>query len=183
MRTRPFLSRLLTFSLSVVLAVSGIGALGITQANAVDDSELYRVMSFRDDKDPISGNYLSKAGATSGGATSYSGCGAEDDDLWDDSNCAVATSVLQVRNYLPTCDKEQVLNCIEGVSWRKDDGTLVKGVQAGTRGTTNPDFYFSRKEALGVSEATAPQIYTFTGLTHSKGNNFAITAGLGEPSL
>ena len=175
MRTRPFLSRLLTFSLSIVLALSGVGVVGLTQANAVDDSELYRVMSFRDDKDPISGNYLSKAGATSGGATSYTGCGAEDDDLWDDANCAVATSVLQVRNYLPTCDKELVLNCVESISWRKDDGTLVKGIQAGTRGSINPDFYFSRREALGVSEATAPQIYTFTGLTHSKGNNFAVT--------
>ena len=175
MRTRPFLSRLLTFSLSIVLALSGVGVVGLTQANAVDDSELYRVMSFRDDKDPISGNYLSKAGATSGGATSYTGCGAEDDDLWDDANCAVATSVLQVRNYLPTCDKELVLNCVESISWRMDDGTLVKGIQAGTRGSINPDFYFSRREALGVSEATAPQIYTFTGLTHSKGNNFAVT--------
>ena len=175
MRTRPFLSRLLTFSLSIVLALSGVGVVGLTQANAVDDAELYRVMSFRDDKDPISGNYLSKAGATSGGATSYTGCGAEDDDLWDDANCAVATSVLQVRNYLPTCDKELVLNCVESISWRKDDGTLVKGIQAGTRGSINPDFYFSRREALGVSEATAPQIYTFTGLTHSKGNNFAVT--------
>jgi len=175
MRTRPFLSRLLNFSLSIVLAVSGVGVLGITQANAIDEAELYRVMSFRDDKDPISGNYLSKAGATSGGATSYSGCGAEDDDLWDDANCAVATSVLQVRNYLPTCDKELALNCVESVSWRKDDGTLVKGALVSTRGSINPDFFFSRKEALGVSEATAPQIFTFAGLTHSKGNNFAVT--------
>jgi hypothetical protein len=157
------------------LAVSGVGVLGITQANAIDEAELYRVMSFRDDKDPISGNYLSKAGATSGGATSYSGCGAEDDDLWDDANCAVATSVLQVRNYLPTCDKELALNCVESVSWRKDDGTLVKGALVSTRGSINPDFFFSRKEALGVSEATAPQIFTFAGLTHSKGNNFAVT--------
>ncbi len=175
MRTRPFLSHLLTFSLSIAVVVSG-GVFGITQANAVDDSEIYRVMSFRDDKDPISGNYLSKAGATTGGATSYSGCGAEDDDLWDDANCAVPTSVLQVRNYLPTCDKEQTLNCVESISWRKDDGTLVKGIQTGTRGSINPDFYFSRKEALGVSEATAPQIFTFAGLTHEKGNNFAVTA-------
>jgi hypothetical protein len=105
MRTRPFSSNLHALFLSVALVVSGVGVFGITQANAVDDSDIYRVMSFRDDKDPISGNYLSKAGATSGGATSYSGCGAEDDDLWDDANCAVATSVLQVRNYLPTCDK------------------------------------------------------------------------------
>ena len=175
MRTRPFLSKVQTFFLSAALVVSGVGVFGITQANAVDDSEIYRVMSFRDDKDPISGNYLSKAGATTGGATSYSGCGAENDDLWDDANCAVPTSVLQVRNYLPTCDKEQVLNCIESISWRKDDGTLVKGIQNGTRGTINPDFFFSRKEALGVSEATAPQIYTFTGLTHSKGSDFAVT--------
>jgi hypothetical protein len=167
MRIRPAS----TFLISIALAISGVGLFGITQANAVDDAELYRVMSFRDDKDPISGNYLSKAGATSGGATSYSGCGAENDDLWDDANCAVATSVLQVRNYLPTCDKESILNCIESISWRKDDGTLVKGVLTGTRGSINPDFFFSRKEALGVSEATPPQIYTFAGLTHSKGNN------------
>ena len=159
MRTRPFLSKVQTFFLSAALVVSGVGVFGITQANAVDDSEIYRVMSFRDDKDPISGNYLSKAGATTGGATSYSGCGAENDDRGDDANC----------------DKEQVLNCIEIISWRKDDGTLVKGIQNGTRGTINPDFFFSRKEALGVSEATAPQIYTFTGLTHSKGSDFAVT--------
>jgi len=172
MRIRPAS----TFFISIALAISGVGLLGITQAKAVDDAELYRVMSFRDDKDPISGNYLSKAGATTGGATSYSGCGAEEDDLWDDANCALATSVLQVRNYLPTCDKELALNCIEAVSWRKDDGTLVKGTLAGTRGSINPDFFFSRKEALGVSEATAPQIFTFVGLTHEKGNNFAVTA-------
>ena len=178
MRTRPFLSKVQTLFLSFALVLSGVGVFGITQANAVDDAELYRVMSFRDDKDPISGNYLSKAGATSGGATSYSGCGAENDDLWDDANCAVATSVLQVRNYLPTCDKELVLNCIDSISWRKDDGTLVKGTLAGTRGSINPDFFFSRKEALGVSEATPPQIYTFAGLTHSKGNNFAVTGHL-----
>ena len=174
MRIRPASN----FFLSLALAISGVGVLWITQAKAVDDSEVYRVMSFRDDKDPISGNYLSKAGATTGGATSYTGCGAEEDDLWDDANCAVATSVLQVRNYLPTCDKEVTLNCIESISWRKDDGTLVKGALAGTRGSINPDFFFSRKEALGVSEATPPQIYTFAGLTHSKGNNFAVTGHL-----
>ena len=64
MRTRPFRSNLHALFLSVALVVSGVGVFGITQANAVDDSDIYRVMSFRDDKDPISGNYLSKAGAT-----------------------------------------------------------------------------------------------------------------------
>jgi hypothetical protein len=139
-------------------------------AQAAVDPDSYVVMQFRDDIDPISGNYLYKvAGAK------QTPCGAEYENLWDDPACAPASSTLQVYNYLPLCADEKVLDCIESVTWIKSDGTEVKGAFKESRGTVDPDFTFSRQEKFNVGASITPQIFTFAGLSHSKGSSYAVT--------
>ena len=139
-------------------------------AQAAIDPDSYAVMQFRDDIDPISGNYLYKVNGSK-----QTPCGAEYEDLWDDPECTPATNTLQIYNYLPLCANEKVLNCIESVSWIKADGTEVKGSFKESRGSVDPDFTFSRKEKFNVGESITPQIFTFPGLSHSKGSSYAVT--------
>lgn len=141
-----------------------------TPAQAAVDPDSYAVMQFRDDVDPISGNYLYKVSSAK-----QTPCGSEYEDLWDDPACAPATSTLQVYNYLPLCADEKVLNCIESVTWIKSDGSEVKGSFKESRGSVDPDFTFSRQEKLNVGASITPQIFTFTGLSHSKGSSYAVT--------
>ena len=141
-----------------------------TPAQAAIDPDSYAVMQFRDDIDPISGNYLYKVVGAK-----QTPCGSEYEDLWDDPACAPASSTLQVYNYLPLCSDEKVLNCIEAVTWIKSDGSEVKGVFNESRGSVDPDFTFSRQEKFNVGAAITPQIYTFAGLSHSKGTSYAVT--------
>ena len=141
-----------------------------TPAQAAVDPDSYAVMQFRDDIDPISGNYLYKVVGAK-----QTPCGSEYEDLWDDPACAPASSTLQVYNYLPLCSDEKVLNCIEAVTWIKSDGSEVKGVFKESRGSVDPDFTFSRQEKFNVGAAITPQIYTFAGLSHSKGTSYAVT--------
>lgn len=139
-------------------------------AQAAIDPDSYAVMQFRDDIDPISGNYLYKVVGAK-----QTPCGSEYEDLWDDPACAPASSNLQVYNYLPLCSDEKVLNCIDAVTWIKSDGSEVKGVFKESRGSVDPDFTFSRQEKFNVGAAITPQIYTFAGLSHSKGTSYAVT--------
>ena len=141
-----------------------------TPAQAAVDPDSYAVMQFRDDIDPISGNYLYKVVGAK-----QTPCGSEYEDLWDDPACAPASSTLQVYNYLPLCSDEKVLNCIDAVTWIKSDGSEVKGVFKESRGSVDPDFTFSRQEKFNVGAAITPQIYTFAGLSHSKGTSYAVT--------
>lgn len=141
-----------------------------TPAQAAVDPDSYAVMQFRDDIDPISGNYLYKVVGAK-----RTPCGSEYEDLWDDPACAPASSTLQVYNYLPLCSDEKVLNCIDAVTWIKSDGSEVKGVFKESRGSVDPDFTFSRQEKFNVGAAITPQIYTFAGLSHSKGTSYAVT--------
>ena len=141
-----------------------------TPAQAAVDPDSYVVMQFRDDIDAITAPGLYKYVGAKG-----SPCGAEYEDLWDDPACAPATNTLQVYNYLPLCADEKVLNCIESVNWVKTDGTEVKGAFKENRGSLDPDFTFSRKEKLNVGASIAPQIFTFAGLSHSKGSSYAVT--------
>lgn len=141
-----------------------------TPAEAAVDPDSYTIMQFRDDIDPISGNYLYKViGAK------QTPCGSEYEDLWDDPACAPATNTLEIYNYLPLCSDEKVLNCIDSVSWVKADGSEVKGSFKETRGTVDPDFTFSRREKFNVGASITPQIFTFAGLSHSKGSSYAVT--------
>ena len=142
----------------------------VTPAQAAVDPDSYTVMQFRDDIDPISGNYLYKvAGAK------QTPCGSEYEDLWDDPACAPASNTLQVYNYLPLCADEKVLNCIDSVTWIKSDGSEVKGAFKESRGSVDPDFTFSRQEKFNVGASITPQIFTFAGLSHSKGASYAVT--------
>ena len=141
-----------------------------TPAQAAVDPDSYAVMQFRDDIDPISGNYLYKVVGAK-----QTPCGGDYEDLWDDPACAPATSTLQVYNYLPLCADEKVLNCIESISWIESDGSEVKGAFKESRGSVDPDFTFSRREKFNVGESITPQIFTFTGLSHSKGSSYAVT--------
>ena len=139
-------------------------------AQAAIDPDSYAVMQFRDDIDPISGNYLYKVVGAK-----QTPCGSEYEDLWDDPACAPASSTLQVYNYLPLCSDEKVLNCIDAVTWIKSDGSEVKGVFKESRGSVDPDFTFTRQEKFNVGAAITPQIFTFAGLSHSKGTSYAVT--------
>ena len=141
-----------------------------TPAQAAIDPDSYAVMQFRDDIDPISGNYLYKVVGAK-----QTPCGSEYEDLWDDPACAPASSTLQVYNYLPLCSDEKVLNCIDAVTWIKSDGSEVKGVFKESRGSVDPDFTFTRQEKFNVGAAITPQIFTFAGLSHSKGTSYAVT--------
>ena len=141
-----------------------------TSAQAAVDPDAYAVMQFRDDIDPISGNYLYKVVGAK-----QTPCGGDYEDLWDDPACVPATSTLQVYNYLPLCADEKVLNCIESVSWIKSDGSEVKGSFKESRGSVDPDFTFSRQEKFNVGASITPQIFTFAGLSHSKGSSYAVT--------
>jgi hypothetical protein len=80
-----------------------------------------------------------------------------------------------VYNYLPLCADEKVLNCIDAVTWIKSDGSEVKGTFKESRGALDPDFSFSRRESLNVGASITPQIFTFAGLSHGKGNLYAVT--------
>ena len=176
---RKIISRLVA---ALVLLVPFIVVV-IPTAHAAVDPDSYVVMQFRDDIDPISGNYLYKVvGST------QKPCGAEYENLWDDPDCAPATNTLQVYNYLPLCANEKVLNCIDSVTWIKSDGTEVPGVFKENRGSVDPDFTFSRQEKFNVGASITPQIFTFPGLTHSKGSSYAVTGHItqdivnGKPS-
>lgn len=176
---RKIISRLVA---ALVLLVPFIVVV-IPTAHAAVDPDSYVVMQFRDDVDPISGNYLYKVvGST------QKPCGAEYENLWDDPDCAPATNTLQVYNYLPLCANEKVLNCIDSVTWIKSDGTEVQGVFKENRGSVDPDFTFSRQEKFNVGASITPQIFTFPGLTHSKGSSYAVTGHItqdivnGKPS-
>jgi hypothetical protein len=141
-----------------------------TPAQAAIDPDAYVVMQFRDDIDSISGNYLYKVVNAK-----QTPCGGEFEDLWDDPACTPASSTLQVYNYLPLCANEKVLNCIDSVTWIKNDGSEVKGAFKETRGSVDPDFTFSRQEKFNVGESITPQIFTFAGLSHGKGSSYAVT--------
>lgn len=141
-----------------------------TPVHAAIDEESYVVMQFRDDIDPISGNRIYKFEGGIG-----TPCGGDYEDLWDDPACVPATSTLQVYNYLPLCADEKVLDCIESVTWIKSDGSDVKGSYKESRGSVDPDFTFSRQEKFNVGAAITPQIFTFAGLSHSKGTSYAVT--------
>ena len=131
--------------LSALILLAPPSAVVALPAQAAVDPESYVVMQFRDDIDPISGNYLYKvAGAK------QTPCGAEYENLWDDPACAPASNTWQVYNYLPLCADEKVLDCIESVTWIKSDGTEVKGAFKESRGTVDPDFTFSRQEKFNV---------------------------------
>ena len=156
--------------LSALILLAPLSVVLTLPAQAAVDPDSYVVMQFRDDIDPISGNYLYKvAGAK------QTPCGAEYENLWDDPACAPASSTLQVYNYLPLCADEKVLDCIESVTWIKSDGTEVKGAFKESRGTVDPDFTFSRQEKFNVGASITPQIFTFAGLSHSKGSSYAVT--------
>jgi len=156
--------------LSALILLAPLSVVLTVPAQAAVDPDSYVVMQFRDDIDPISGNYLYKvAGAK------QTPCGAEYENLWDDPACAPASSTLQVYNYLPLCADEKVLDCIESVTWIKSDGTEVKGAFKESRGTVDPDFTFSRQEKFNVGASITPQIFTFAGLSHSKGSSYAVT--------
>ena len=156
--------------LSALILLAPLSVVLTVPAQAAVDPDSYVVMQFRDDIDPISGNYLYKvAGAK------QTPCGAEYENLWDDPACAPASSTLQVYNYLPLCADEKVLDCIESVTWIKSDGTEVKGAFKESRGTVDPDFTFSRQEKFNVGASITPQIFTFGGLSHSKGSSYAVT--------
>ena len=156
--------------LSALILLAPLSVVLTVPAHAAVDPDSYVVMQFRDDIDPISGNYLYKvAGAK------QTPCGAEYENLWDDPACAPASSTLQVYNYLPLCADEKVLDCIESVTWIKSDGTEVKGAFKESRGTVDPDFTFSRQEKFNVGASITPQIFTFAGLSHSKGSSYAVT--------
>ena len=139
-------------------------------AQGAVDPDSYAIMQFRDDIDPISGNYLYKVVGAK-----QTPCGAEYEDLWDDPACAAATSTLQVYNYLPLCANEKILNCIDSVIWIKSDGSEVAGSFKENRGSVDPDFTFSRREKFNVGASITPQIFTFPGLSHSKGSSYAVT--------
>ena len=156
--------------LAAFILVSPMALAVSTQAQAAIDPDSYAIMQFRDDIDSISGNYLYKVVGAK-----QTPCGAEYEDLWDDPACAPATSTLQVYNYLPLCADEKVLNCIDSVTWVKSDGTEVKGSFKESRGSVDPDFTFSRREKFNVGASITPQIFTFAGLSHSKGSFYAVT--------
>ena len=156
--------------LSALILLSPMALAVALPAEAAVSPDSYVVMQFRDDSDPISGNYLYKVVGAK-----QSPCGAEYEDLWDDPACAPATNTLQVYNYLPLCADEKVLNCIDSVTWIKTDGTEVKGTFKETRGTIDPDFSFSRQEKFNVGASITPQVFTFAGLSHSKGTSYAVT--------
>lgn len=139
-------------------------------ALAAVDPDSYVVMQFRDDIDAITAPGLYKYVGSKGTA-----CGTDYEDLWDDPDCVPATSTLQVYNYLPLCADEKVLNCIDSIAWVKSDGSEVKGTFKENRGSLDPDFTFSRREKLNVGASIAPQVFTFAGLSHSKGTSYAVT--------
>ena len=154
---------------SLILLAPLVVSVSVPAQAAVDD-DAYVVMQFRDDIDPITGPGLYKYVGAKG-----TPCGTEYEDLWDDPACEPASSTLQVYNYLPLCATEQVLNCIDSVTWIKSDGTEVKGVFKETRGIADPDYTFSRQEKFNVSASGTPQIFTFAGLSHSRGSSYAVT--------
>jgi hypothetical protein len=155
---------------AAIMLLAPITAVIAPPVFAAVDPESYVVMQFRDDIDPISGNGIYKFVGGRG-----TPCGSDDEDLWDDPACVPATSTLQVYNYLPLCAEEKVLNCIESVTWNRSDGTEVKGEYKGNRGEVDQDFFFSRQEKFYVGAAITPQIFNFAGLSHSKGNSYAVT--------
>ena len=160
----------LTRTLSALVLLAPLMVVVTNPAQAAVDPDSYVVMQFRDDKDAITGPALYKYVGTKATA-----CGEEYEDLWDDPACVPATSTLQVYNYLPLCANEKTLNCIDAVTWLKSDGTEVKGTFKENRGTVDPDFSFTRREEFNVGESITPQIFTFPGLSHSKGNLYAVT--------
>lgn len=165
-------------TLSALLLLAPFITVVTTPAQAAVDPDSYVVMQFRDDIDAITAPGLYKYVGAKG-----TPCGTEYEDLWDDPACAPATSTLQVYNYLPLCADEKVLNCIDSVSWIKSDGNEVKGTFKESRGTVDTDFTFSRQEKFNVGASITPQVFTFAGLSHSRGSSYAVTGHVTQDIL
>jgi len=141
----------------------------LPSASAADTQT--RGVNWRADKDALPGTVIYSL-KTVGAAEQASACVLG----FADPLCDPKSATLLVNNYLPLCESEKTLDCIDTVSWKKSDGTLVAGKYSKIRGSEWADYAFARNEALRVNKPTLPQVFTFAGLTHSKGFDFAVTA-------
>ena len=135
-----------------------------------------RGLNWRSDKDALPGTVMYSQ-IRQGSADVSTACVGG----FNDKNCDAKTASLLVNNFLPTCDLEKILDCIDTVSWIKSDGTVVVGKQTKVRGSAWDDYAYARNETLRVNKPTLPGIFTFTGLAHSKGSDFAVTAHIATP--
>lgn len=154
----------------IALALGATIALPLLPSAQAADTQT-RGVNWRADKDALPGTVVYSA-KTVGAAEQFTGCVMG----FSDPACDPKSSTLLVNNYLPLCESEKTLDCIDAVTWKKSDGTLVTGKYSKIRGSEWADYAFARNEALHVNKPTLPQVFTFDGLTHSKGTEFAVTA-------
>ena len=154
----------------IALALGFAVVMPILPSAQAADSQT-RGVNWRADKDALPGTVVYSL-KTVGAAEQASACVLG----FSDPSCDPKSATLLVNNYLPLCDSEKTLDCIDAVNWKKSDGTLVAGKYSKIRGSEWAEYAFARNEALRVNKPTLPQVFTFDGLTHSKGSEFAVTA-------
>ena len=110
-----------------------------------------RGLNWRSDKDALPGTVMYSQ-IRQGSADVSTACVGG----FNDKNCDAKTASLLVNNFLPTCDLEKVLDCIDTVSWIKSDGTVVAGKQTKVRGSAWDDYAYARNETLRVNKPTLP---------------------------
>ena len=158
------------FTSLMALVLGAMVALPILPNARAEDGQL-RGVNWRADKDALPGTVIYSL-KTVGSAEQAAPCAMG----FADPSCDPKAATLLVNNFLPLCDSEKTLDCIDSVSWKKLDGTVVVGKYSKIRGSEWADYAFARNEALRINKPTLPQIFTFDGLTHSKGSEFAVTA-------
>ena len=92
----------------------------------------------------------------------------------DDSNCANA-EYFAIKAVLTPCSSPTQVNCVEGVSARKSDGTEEKA-EFVDYVSADKSLYWSGDAAQNVPDSKVESIWHFPSITHSGGKDFLLNA-------
>ena len=139
----------------------------LTPAHADELSYLNRTISWSDSS-PIHQSPV---------AYSYSnGSGSPCEGGWK-TGCDPKIGEIEVVNFVPNCDSpagsDMRLDCIDSV-FANVDGKRVKGKRVINQNGIDSRYSFSEIAEYGVAKSSAYEIYTFEGLSHSKGNLYMV---------
>jgi hypothetical protein len=148
-----------------VLAISTLFVGIVLPANALEYD--HRVISWQDSsplhESPVAYSFLGGSGNPCAGGWK-SGCDPKSDEI-------------EVVNFLPNCDVSEGmdtrLDCIDSV-FAQVNGKSIKGSRVANQNGIDDRYSFTEKPEYGISKSTAYEIYTFEGLSHSKGNLFML---------
>ena len=149
------------------IAIIALLFTSITPLHAEDLSYLNRTISWSDSS-PIHQSPVAYSFSNGSGNPCESG--------WK-TGCDPKTGEIEVVNFIPNCDlpggTDKRLDCIDSV-FANVDGKRVKGKRVTNQNGIDDRYSFSEIPEYGVAKSSAYEIYTFEGLSHSKGNLYMV---------